>query len=183
MLYLNFITNSKYRLSIFGRRYYERYGEDEFINKTLEFQIGSNVGGLTGVSSSFRIGNMYEQLFRLWTLEFVLLLNKKISFWPYFQVIHWGDTRLRWLTNTSISYRITDKTFFRIYFQAESNTDTPSKEAFAFEELKSAGNNLLFGYELAPRSVLYLVYNLQWISESKITDHIFMIKFTCSFRF
>ena len=183
MLYLNFITNAKYRFSIFGRRYYERYGEDEFINKTIEFQVESNVGGLTGVSSSFRIGNMYEQLFRLWTLEFVFLPNKKISFWPYFQAIHWGDTRLRWLINTSISYRITDKAFFRIYFQAESNTDTPSKEAFVFEEFKSAGNNLLFGYEFAPRTMLYLVYNLQRTFKPEMTNHIFMIKFTYSFKF
>lgn len=183
MLYLNFVTTSKYRFGIYGRHYYERYGADEFLNKTIEFQIESNVGGFSGVVSSFRLGKMYNQLFRLWTLEFIFLPHKKITVWPYFQTIHWGETRWRWLTNISISYKITDRAFFRVYLQSESNIETPSDEPIAFEEMRSLNNNLLFGYEFAPRTMLYLVYNLQRTFEHEITNHIFMIKFTYSFRF
>ncbi len=183
MLYLNFVTTSKYRFGIYGRHYYEEYGMDVFINKTIEFQIENNVGGFSGILSSLRLGRMYNKLFRLWTMELIFLPHKEITVWPYFQVIHWGETKWRWLTNISISYKITDKAFFRIYFQSESDAQTPSSEALVFEEIKNLNNNFLFGYEFAPRTMLYLVYNIQRTFEPKMTNHIFMIKFTYSFRF
>lgn len=182
-LWLHFVTDSKWRLGIYGRRWYERYDEEEFVNRNIEFQIESNVGGLTGVSSFFRYGSLYNEPIRLGKIEFIIQPVKSITVWPYFQILRWGETRWRWLINTSISYQITNKAFFRVYLQAESKTGAETDESLALQDFQKLNYNFLLGYEFASRTMLYFVYNQQRTFDPESINNIFVTKLTYSLKF
>lgn len=179
----NFVMSNKWRIGISGERNYERYGDNEFVNKYIGLHIESNVGGATGISSSFLKGSLYNSTFRLFVVGVLFLPIKKISVFPTLQATRLGDSRWQWLTNTRISYKVTDKAFFRIFLQADSETDSVTEEAFSFHDIQNLNANFLFGYEFTPGTILYLVYNHPRNFSDKTTDNIFAAKFTYSFQF
>jgi hypothetical protein len=181
--WLNFVFRNKFRLGLWGFRRYERYGDAEFTNHRVDFQLETNVGGAEGVASTFGIGRLYDDAFRFFHFGFLVLPMGRISVFPYFQAIKWGDTRWQWLLNARISYQITDQAFFRIFLQGDSEFGTFSRDAVSLEEILSLNGNLLFGYEFGPGTILYLVYNHARHFDTEVTDHIFVVKFTYSFQF
>jgi hypothetical protein len=110
-------------------------------------------------------------------------LYKKISVFPIFQTVRWGETRWQWLTNASITYQMIDKAFFRFYLQIESKTGTETEKALVLEHIENLSSNFLFGYEFIPGTILYLVYNQTRNFDTESIDHIFVTKFTYSLRF
>lgn len=181
--WVNFVTRPKWRFGIEGTRSYERYGEDEFINKLFEFSIESNVGGAAGVASIYRFGTLYDMPFKFFHVGFLALPIQRISVFPYFQAVRWGDTRWQWLTNARISYQITEKAFFRIYVQAESELGVETEQALSLADIESLNANFLFGYEFVPGTIFYLVYNNAHNFTIETSDNIFVTKFTYSLRF
>jgi len=180
---IDFITRPKWRFSIGGSRGYERYGEQEFANRGLEFQIESNVGGMTGVSSSYTTGTLYDLPLRFFHLGFLILPIRRASVFPYFQGFRWGENSWEWLSNARISYQVTEKAFVRIFLRAESEYRTPTDRLFAVEEIGDLDGNLLFGYEFSPGTILYLVYNQQQTFTTEETDYVFVAKFSYSLQF
>lgn len=181
--WLNLVTRPKWRLGITGERNYERYDESEFVNRNMGLQIESNVGGMTGVSSSYSIGTLYDSPFKFFHFGFLVLPVQRISVFPIFQAIKLGETRWHWLTNTRVSYQITDKAFLRVFLQAESKTGTETEESLALEDIVTLNANFLFGYEFAPGAILYLVYNQPRNFDTGTIDHIIVAKFTYCLRF
>ncbi len=179
----NFVLRSKWRLGMEGTRSYERYGDAEFTNRTLRLSIESNVGGAAGVAAIYRFGTIYDLPFTFFHFGFLAIPLKRLSVFPIFQAIKWGDTRWQWLTNTGISYQMTDKAFFRVYLQIASETGTETEQALVLEHIENLSSNFLFGYEFTPGTILYLVYNQTRNFDTKSVDHIFVTKFTCSLRF
>lgn len=179
----NLVTQSRWRFEIEGMRSYERYGDVEFTNRSIQFEIESNVGGATGIVSIFSIGDLYDEPHKFLHLGFLVQPFQRVSVFPIFQARQWGETRWHWLTNTSISYQMTVRAFFRVYLQVESKTGTGTEQTFSFEDLENLSANFLVGYEFAPRTMFYLVYNQQRIFNPDSIDHIFVTKFTYSFRF
>lgn len=182
-LWTNFVTRPKWRFSVNGRRSYERYGEEEFTNTRLRFEIETNVGGAEGFASHFSFGTHYGEPIKTFHLGFLFLPVQRITIFPYFQAVHWGDTHWQWLINSYISYGITERAFFRIYLQAESNAGTEADNAFSFEEIDNLNSNFLFGYELAPGSILYLVYNYSKDFSLHNVRNLLVAKFTWSLQF
>ncbi len=179
----NFVAKSRLRLSIVGMRGYERYGDTEFENHNIQFEIETNVGGATGFSSILAIGELYDEPHKFFHFGFLAQPLRRVTIFPIFQARQWGAVKWHWLTNSSITYQMTDRAFLRAYLRAESNSGTSSEQDFALEEFQSLSANFLFGYEFAPRTMLYLVYNQQRTFDPDSTIHIFVTKFTYSFRF
>lgn len=179
----NFVLRSKWRLGLEGTRSYERYGDEEFTNRTLELSIESNVGGAAGVVSIYRFGTLYDLPFTFFHFGFLAVPLKKLSVFPIFQTVQWGETRWQWLTNASITYQMIDKAFFRFYLQIESKTGTETEKALVLEHIENLSSNFLFGYEFIPGTILYLVYNQTRNFDTESIDHIFVTKFTYSLRF
>lgn len=181
--WLNFVTRPKWRVGITGEDNLERYGESEFINRNLGFQVESNVGGMTGVFSSYSFGGLYDEHMRFFHLGFLVLPRRTISVFPIFQAMRLGEDRWEWLTNVRSSWQITDKAFLRVFVQAESDTGAPRAHWYDLEKLRNLNTNVLFGYEFAPGTILYLVYNQPRDWGAGTVDHIFVAKFTYSLRF
>jgi hypothetical protein len=181
--WLNFVFRNKFRLGMWGFRRYERYGEAEFTNSRLDFQLETNVGGAEGVASTFGIGRLYDEAFKFFHFGFLVLPMERISVFPYFQAIKLGDTRWQWLLNARISYQVADRAFVRVFLQGDSEYGTVSEKAMAVEDILNVSANVLFGYEFGPGTILYFVYNHARDFETETTDHIFVAKFTYSIRF
>lgn len=179
----NFVTRPKWRFGIVGGRGYERYGDEEFTNSHIEFSIESNVGGAEGVASSYSIRRLYDSPINIFHIGFLFLPVERITVFPGLRALRWGDTRWQWLINTRISYQMTDRAFFRIYIQSDSKTGTETEEILSIEEVKDLNTNFLFGYEFAPGTILYLVYNYSNDFDSENIENIFVAKFTYSFWF
>ncbi|MCK4395585.1 carbohydrate binding family 9 domain-containing protein [candidate division WOR-3 bacterium] len=179
----NFVMSNKWRIGINGERNYERYGESEFKNRLIGLHIESNVGGMTGIASSFTFGRLYNSSFRFFHFGFLIQPIQRITIFPYFQTVRSGKTKWQWITNTRISYKATDKAFFRIFLQADSETDSEIEETFSFQDIQNLNANFLFSYEFAPGTILYLVYNHPRNFSDETVDNIFVAKFTYSFRF
>ncbi len=179
----NFVMRNKWRIGIKGVRNYERYGDDEFVNRLIGFHIESNVGGATGIASSYFIGSLYDSSFRMFHISFLFLPIQRISAFQTLRALRLGETKWEWLTNTRISYKITDKAFFRIFLQADSETGTETEQTYAMEDIMNLNANFLFGYEFAQGTILYLVYNQPHNFTDETVDHIFVAKFTFSFQF
>ena len=182
-VWMNFVTRSKWRFGMSGTRSYERYGELEFTNRTLFMEIESNVGGAAGIASFYLFGTLYDQPFKRYHFGFLASPTRQIAIFPYFQAIKWGDDSWQWLSNTLITYQITNRAFFRVYAQAESEADTESEESFSLAEFGILNANFLFGYEFLPGTILYLVYNHAHDYTEEATTNIFVTKFTYSLRF
>lgn len=179
----NFVTRPKIRLGLNGFRTYERYGESEFVNYVIGGDIETNVGGAAGVASSCGAGKLYDERFRRFHIGALFVLLNRISVFPVLQGVQIGETRWQWLTNARISYQITDHVFLRIFLQSASHTGTESSRFWSVEDAQNVMSNFLFGYELTPGSILYLVYNNVHDFDAKTTDHIFVAKFTYSLKF
>jgi hypothetical protein len=177
------VTQSKWRLSLQGSDSYERYGDAEFTNRTARVEIESNVGGATGVVSYFSLGTLYDEPHKFLHFGFLAQPFRRVTVFPIFQTRKIGDTRWRWLTNTSVSYQATDRAFFRVYLQAESKTGSETQKSFTFEDISGLSANFLAGYEFAAGTMLYLVYNQQRVFHPGGTNHILVAKFTYSLRF
>jgi hypothetical protein len=88
------------------------------------------------------------------------------------------------LTNTRLSYQITDQVFFRVFLQAESGGDGSSREHwYELEEAGGLNANFLLGYEFGPGRMLYLVYNHPHDFETGRGRGILVGKLTYSLRF
>jgi hypothetical protein len=179
----NLVTLPKWRLGLRGKKGYERYKEREFDNHAVEVQIESNVGGMTGVYSSYSIGTLYDSAVKMLHVGFLFLPIRPISVFPSIQAIQRDNAPWHWLTNTRISYQITHKAFFRIYFQAESGAETEVEQLPDVEDVGDMNANFLFGYEFAPGTLLYLVCNHEQLFDTDITNDILVAKFTYSLRF
>ncbi|MBE9509258.1 MAG: hypothetical protein IMY71_00145 [Bacteroidetes bacterium] len=179
----NFVMSNKWRIGINGERNYERYGDNEFKNRFVGFSIESNVGGMAGIASSYRFGRLYDSSFKFFHFGFLIQPIQRITVFPYFQTVRIGETKWQWLTNTRISYKATDKAFFRIFLQADSETNNEVEETFSFNDIENLNNNFLFGYEFAPGTIFYLVYNYSQSFTDETVDNIFVAKFTYSFQF
>ena len=177
------VSRSRWRFSIDGLRSYERYGDTEFTNRSIQFEIESNVGGATGIASLFSIGDLYDEPHKFFHIGVLVQPFKRISVFPIFQARQWGETRWTWLTNTGISYQMTDQAFFRIYLQVESEPGTETEQLLTIEDIDNLNANLLFGYEFAPRTMLYFVYNHTRDFQTETTNHIFVTKLTYSLHF
>ncbi len=182
-LNLEFVTRPKVRFEVNGERSYERYGDQEFDNRTVGFEVETNVGGMTGVASIYTVGTVYDLPFQFFHFGFLFLPVQRISAFPIFQIYKSGDTRWHWLTNTRLSYQITDKAFVRVFLQAESKAGTAADQPFALEGFKNVSGNFLFGYEFAPGTILYLAYNQIRDFEPAAVNHIVVAKFSYAFRF
>jgi len=178
----NVVTQPKWRLGCSGEREFERYGESEYVNRTIGFEVESNVGGMTGVASSFAFGRLYNSRFRFFHCGFLVLPLTRISVFPIFQAMRLGDTRWQWLTNIRISFQMTEKAFLRLFLQAESDTGSEANEALCLERLRYSNANFLFGCEFSPGTILYLVYNRPHDFDTGISNHIFVAKFTYCLR-
>ena len=179
----NFVTHNKWRFNINGSRGYERYDELEFTNKILGFGIESNVGGTEGVSADYSIRTLYDTPAKVLNIGIFFLPIKRITVFPRIQAIKWGDNRWKWVFNAPISYQVTDKAFFRIYFQSESESSVENGGMLSIEDIEDINSNFLFGYEFAPGTILYLVYNYYNNFEMESVDNIFVAKLNCSFWF
>lgn len=179
----NFVTRNKWRFNINGSRSYERYDELEFTNKILGFGIENNVGGTEGVSADCSIRTLYDTPAKVLNIGFFFLPIKGITVFPRIQAIKWDDNRWEWLMNARISYQITDKAFFRIYLQSESESSVENGGMLSIEAFEDINSNFLFGYEFAPGTILYLVYNYYNNFEIESVDNIFVAKLNCSFWF
>ncbi|KYK20508.1 hypothetical protein AYK25_08820 [Thermoplasmatales archaeon SM1-50] len=182
-VWMNFVTRSKWRFGMSGTRSYERYGDLEFTNRTLFIEIESNVGGAAGIASFYLFGTLYDQPFKRYHFGFLASPTRQIAIFPYFQAIKWGDDSWQWLSNTLITYQITNRAFFRLYAQAASEADTESEESFSLAGFGNLNANFLFGYEFLPGTILYLVYNHAHDYTEEATTNIFVTKFTYSLRF
>ncbi len=179
----NFVTRPKVRLSMSGSRNYERYGDLEFTNKKLGCSIETNVGGAAGVASSFTTGTLYDFSYKQYHFGFLAVLFQRISVFPYVLAIRLGDTDWEWLTNTRISWQITDRAFFRIFLQSESEAGAETEKVLSLADFGILNTNFLFGYEFAPGTIFYLVYNNARDFTNETSDNIFVTKLTYSLRF
>ncbi len=179
----NFVTRPKIRLGLNGFRAYERYGESEFVNYVIGGDIETNVGGAAGVASSCGAGTLYDERFRRFHIGALFVLLNRISVFPVLQGVQIGETRWQWLVNARISYQVTDRAFFRMFLQSASQTGTASDRFWSVEDVQNVVSNFLFGYELTPGSILYLVYNNVHDFDAETTDHILVAKFTYSLKF
>ena len=108
---------------------------------------------------------------------------ERLSVFPVFQGIRLGEDRWQWITNTRISYQATDKAFIRAFLRTESESGTARENELELECVRNFNSNLLFGYEFAPGTIFYLVYNQLRDLETDSVDHIIVAKFTYSLRF
>lgn len=182
-LWTNFVTINKLRFNINGYRSYERYGDSEFTNKSVGFGIETNVGGAEGVAADYSIRRLYDTPAKVFNLGIYFLPIKKISVFPRVNAIKWDDNRWEWLVNTGISYQINDKAFFRIFLQSESETSTQSGNMISIENIRDVNSNFLFGYEFAPGTILYFVYNFSHDFYIERNNNIFVAKINYSHRF
>lgn len=184
---VDFVTRPKWRLSLGATRSYQYFPPaDTFTNMTYEIQLESNVGGMTGVSATLYSGRLYGDTLDVAALGFLFMPLKKMSVFPVLQGYRsrgydWRN-RWSWLTNTRISYQVTDKAFVRVFLRADSESRHRADSDLSLEQIDDLNSNLLFGYEFAAGTMLYLVYNLHHAFDMETTDHILVSKFTYSFR-
>lgn len=176
----NLVTRTKWRLGTNGRRSYERYGSTEFFNRTLNFQIESNVGGTEGVFALYEFGERYDQSWQMYQLGFLVVPLKRLSVFPVSVAVKQGDARWRWVSNARISYQVTDKAFLRLFLEAESESGNRAERPTALESVKLARANALLGYEFAPGTIFYLAYNEEQDFETREKNRIVVAKFTYS---
>ena len=183
----SFVTRPKWRFSLSGRRKFQRYslmdGSMEFVDRGLELELESNVGGMTGMSLVYSFGTMHDIPMKAFAGGFLFLPLARLSVFPVIQGIQWQEKQWEWLTNTRISYQITEKAFFRVFLQAESGYGYPTDQTVELAEIEDLSNNLLFGYEFEPGTIVYIVYNLQRPFGGEYTDHIVVAKITYSLQF
>ncbi|KPK73341.1 hypothetical protein AMJ87_02130 [candidate division WOR_3 bacterium SM23_60] len=179
----NVVTRPRIRLGLDGVRTYERYGDTEFTNYVIGGDIETNVGGAAGIASSGGVGQLYDESFQRFHVGALFVIFDRISMFPVLQAVRFGETQWQWLINARISYQITDRAFFRIFAQSASEQGTVSSEFLACEDILNLTNNLLFGYEFAPGTILYIVYNNVHNFDTQSTNHIIVTKFTYSLKF
>jgi len=78
------------------------------------------------------------------------------------------DKQSEWITNVGINYQIKKDFFWRVFLQ--NNT-----------EGKTININTLIGYNISPRTVLYLAYNEareEFGSDKSTTGRVIFLKFT-----
>jgi len=177
------VTASKLRFGLNAGRYYERYGDDEFVNRQAGVDIETNVGGMTGIANSFCLGWKYGQNFRQNVTGIAFLPYPKISVIPSIVAVKWGRNKWEWVSNTRISYQITQKLFARAYIQTSTRIVMPAENPFQVEEVEALNSNFLLGYEVNPGSMFYLAYNHPRNLITKEFDHYFMAKLSYSLRF
>ncbi len=177
----NLVTHTKWRFGTTAERSYERYGTEEFVNKTFNFQIESNVGGTEGVFTLYEFGEKYDQPWQMFQLGFLVVPLKRLSVFPVSVAVKQGDARWRWVSNARISCQVTDRAFFRIFLEAESESGHEAERPTALENMGLARTNALFGYEYAPGTVFYLAYNEKQNLETEAVDRVVVAKFTYSF--
>lgn len=179
----NVVTRPRLRFGLNGFRTYERYGDSEFTNYVIGGDIETNVGGAAGIASSGGVGQLYDESFQRFHVGALFVIFDRISMFPVLQAVRFGETQWQWLINARISYQITDRAFFRIFAQSASEQGTVSSEFLAFEDVLNLTNNFLFGYEFAPGTILYIVYNNVHDFDTQSTNHIIVTKFTYSLKF
>jgi hypothetical protein len=179
----NLVTASKIRFGLSAIRSFERYGSQEFVNRQAGVEFETNVGGMTGVASSFFMGERYEENFRQETFCVAFVPYQKISVIPSIVAVKWGRNKWEWVSNTRISYQITQQLFARTYIQTSTRMAMPAESPFQAEDVEDLNSNLLLGYEVNPGSMFYLVYNHPRNLITQEFDHRFMAKLSYSIRF
>ncbi len=179
----NIVTASKLRFGLSAGRYFERYGELEFVNRQVGADFETNVGGMTGVATSFYMGDKYGQNFRQGVIVVAFVPYSKISVIPAIVAVKFGQDKWEWVSNTEVSYQITQKLFARAYIQTSTQAATPAASAFNLEKIEDLNSNCMLGYEVNPGSMLYLVYNHPRNLITEEFDHCFMAKLSYSIRF
>lgn len=174
------VTVSKWRFEVFGGHSFERYGDDEYINRNIDAQVESNYGGMGGIFFSYSIGELYDLSFRKFMGSVAFQALSRITVVPVINAIEFERNKWRWITNTTISWRVSEKLSVRMFVQTGSTSGTPANDIFSRERLETINSNLLISYEVLPGSMLYLVYNQPRNFITKDFDNIFMAKFSYS---
>ncbi len=179
----NLVTSSKIRFGVSASSNYERYGDEEFFNRQAGAEFETNVNGQTGIANSFYMGWKYGQNFRENITLIAFVPYPKISVIPSIVAVKWGQSKWEWVSNTSISYQVTQKLFTRAYIQTSTRIAMPAESPFQVEAVEALNSNILLGYEVNPGSMFYLAYNHPRNLITKEFDHYFMAKLSYSLRF
>jgi hypothetical protein len=166
-----------------GTRSFERYWDDEFINRTISAGIESNYGGQSGIFIGYDLGEKYDSVFRQINLMGGLQLFSKITVIPNAGAVKYGDEKWQWFANSTISWRLYDKLSLRIFVEGNSTSGTQAQNMYSGEPIETMKSNLLVSYEVQPGSTLYLVFNQPRNYLTKEFDNIYMVKFSYSLRF
>ncbi len=145
----------------------ERYGDKVFHSRSTTITLCTNHGEWTGICAQYQCGKHYgsDLQYIAGTAAFTPIKNIMMD-------ISVSNLRLdkqsEWITNVGINYQIKKDFFWRVFLQ--NNT-----------EGKTININTLIGYNISPRTVLYLAYNEareEFGSDKSTTGRVIFLKFT-----